>query len=182
MKIKWKTPQIIPKKFSTFWRDKFSYFSLCFQSLFYNVHLSQSYVSDCLLEPIFWIVDNFSVVLGPFFLVAVTSLTAAVVFISYWIGLPYWWDKSPLATVFLLVFGNYLLVNVVFHYYMACTTSPGYPPSEVIFEAVSICKKCISPKPPRTHHCSVCNKCILRLDHHCPWLVITSSKPILGLH
>lgn len=38
---------------------------------------------------------------------------------------------------------------------------------ELITEAVSICKKCISPKPPRTHHCSVCNRCILKMDHHC---------------
>ncbi len=38
------------------------------------------------------------------------------------------------------------------------------------FKVVSVCKKCISPKPPRTHHCSVCNACVLKMDHHCPWL------------
>ncbi|XP_005657495.1 probable palmitoyltransferase ZDHHC16 isoform X4 [Sus scrofa] len=35
---------------------------------------------------------------------------------------------------------------------------------------VSICKKCINPKPARTHHCSICNRCVLKMDHHCPWL------------
>uniref|UniRef100_A0A6P7GY48 Palmitoyltransferase n=1 Tax=Diabrotica virgifera virgifera TaxID=50390 RepID=A0A6P7GY48_DIAVI len=51
---------------------------------------------------------------------------------------------------------------------MAVVTLPGYPPQdELIQEAVSICKKCISPKPPRTHHCSACNRCILKMDHHC---------------
>ncbi|KAI2556841.1 ZDHHC16 isoform 16, partial [Pan troglodytes] len=35
---------------------------------------------------------------------------------------------------------------------------------------VSICKKCIYPKPARTHHCSICNRCVLKMDHHCPWL------------
>ncbi|THH26998.1 hypothetical protein EUX98_g7190 [Antrodiella citrinella] len=32
------------------------------------------------------------------------------------------------------------------------------------------CRKCWAPKPPRTHHCSVCGKCILKMDHHCAWL------------
>lgn len=26
------------------------------------------------------------------------------------------------------------------------------------------------PKPERTHHCRTCNACILKYDHHCPWL------------
>lgn len=32
------------------------------------------------------------------------------------------------------------------------------------------CKKCEFFKPPRTHHCSSCDKCILKMDHHCVWL------------
>lgn len=70
-------------------------------------------------------------------------------------------------TVIILIIGNWLLVNVTFHYYMAAATSPGLPPTEIAYEAVSICKKCITPKPPRTHHCSICNRCILKFDHHC---------------
>ncbi|CAO1632148.1 unnamed protein product [Sympodiomycopsis kandeliae] len=26
------------------------------------------------------------------------------------------------------------------------------------------------PKPERTHHCSICKTCIVKYDHHCPWL------------
>ena len=32
------------------------------------------------------------------------------------------------------------------------------------------CKKCSQLKPPRAHHCSICGKCVLRMDHHCPWV------------
>ena len=32
------------------------------------------------------------------------------------------------------------------------------------------CRKCSGMKPPRAHHCSVCNKCCLKMDHHCPWI------------
>ncbi|GAA5906308.1 hypothetical protein JCM5296_000311 [Sporobolomyces johnsonii] len=32
------------------------------------------------------------------------------------------------------------------------------------------CRKCNVYKPDRAHHCSSCRRCILKMDHHCPWL------------
>mmetsp|Transcript_43213 Transcript_43213/g.58650 ORF Transcript_43213/g.58650 Transcript_43213/m.58650 type:complete len:110 (+) Transcript_43213:103-432(+) len=32
------------------------------------------------------------------------------------------------------------------------------------------CKKCLSVKPPMSHHCSTCMACVARMDHHCPWV------------
>jgi palmitoyltransferase len=32
------------------------------------------------------------------------------------------------------------------------------------------CRKCWAPKPERAHHCSVCGRCVMKMDHHCPWL------------
>ncbi|EDW80961.2 uncharacterized protein Dwil_GK11281, partial [Drosophila willistoni] len=156
---------------SSRWRLQWSYMKHCWHSLTFNAHMNSSYATDVCMTPIFWIVDNYTHCLGPFFVVGVAALTTAVVSIAYWIGLPFWWAKSQLATIFLLLVGNWLLLNVIFHYVMAVITPAGYPPEGVsLVEAVSMCAKCISPKPPRTHHCSVCNRCILKMDHHCPWL------------
>merc|ERR1719329_322861 len=32
------------------------------------------------------------------------------------------------------------------------------------------CKWCLKFKPDRCHHCRVCRMCILKMDHHCPWI------------
>lgn len=36
--------------------------------------------------------------------------------------------------------------------------------------AITWCYKCDALKPPRTHHCSICNVCVTKMDHHCPWM------------
>lgn len=35
----------------------------------------------------------------------------------------------------------------------------------------AFCNHCQNGKPPRCHHCSVCQRCVLKMDHHCVWVV-----------
>lgn len=32
------------------------------------------------------------------------------------------------------------------------------------------CRRCNAFKPPRAHHCSICRRCVIKMDHHCPWV------------
>ncbi|XP_013147623.1 PREDICTED: palmitoyltransferase ZDHHC15 isoform X3 [Papilio polytes] len=36
--------------------------------------------------------------------------------------------------------------------------------------SVRYCNRCVLVKPDRAHHCSICARCVLKMDHHCPWV------------
>ena len=69
-------------------------------------------------------------------------------------------------------------MNLLFNYIMAVTTDPGHPDESNLndieckhdADQYTFCKKCNLSKPPRTHHCSICKVCVLKMDHHCPWV------------
>ena len=79
-------------------------------------------------------------------------------------------------------------------YYKACTTDPGYlrkgDPKEkieraikryafdnIIFSSEAWCETCDLPKPARSKHCSMCDCCCEKFDHHCVWI-----NSCVGLH
>jgi|MDSZ01.1.fsa_nt_gb palmitoyltransferase len=120
-------------------------------------------------------------ILGPMLVVLANSLIGLVVYVYLTIVLPALSPRLPgVAIGAIVVLGLYLLFNILFNYWGCILTRPGWPGhhlTEADEEEVGaparfkrFCKKCECPKPARTHHCSVCRRCVMKMDHHCPWV------------
>ncbi|KAL6101815.1 zdhhc16 [Pungitius sinensis] len=153
-------------------REIWAYIRLLVQSLYFSSLTDSDVVFDSVFEPVFWTVDYVTRWFGTVFVCLVVILTGSILAIAYLILLPMIFRTySPPWIAWHVCYGHWNMVMIIFHYYKAITTSPGSPPTEKNSSPfVAVCKKCIIPKPARTHHCGICNRCILKMDHHCPWL------------
>jgi len=110
-----------------------------------------------------------------------------------------WGNPTPASVINTIIF-NLLAELAKISHWRAMTTDPGSVPKEAIpvggpnhwtaeWELShetseswnygggadvrplrKVCRRCMGYKPPRAHHCSQCKRCIIKMDHHCPWI------------
>ena len=72
-----------------------------------------------------------------------------------------------------LLFYFSVVMAIVCHI-LTITTDPGSLNYDIIsqlkMKEKELCLKCQKNRPLRAHHCSICNRCFMKMDHHCPWV------------
>jgi len=110
-----------------------------------------------------------------------------------WKLLPPWFkvdgEWTTLGLIHVVCFVSIAILACTNHF-LAMTTDPGAVPPDAVpladpekgideMAALTMtpaqlgrrfCRRCNSFKPARAHHCSICKRCVVKMDHHCPWV------------
>ena len=67
----------------------------------------------------------------------------------------------------------WLWANTTMNYLEAVLRDPGFvllPSENATWEDYTWCQRCQQGKPPGSHHCRICRRCVHKMDHHCPFI------------
>lgn len=113
----------------------------------------------------------------------VSTLVAFLAYSSQWLF--HYIEPGPLPKGDAYVF-NAMVACIFICYWRTCLTDAGriaadwrsmtneaasQATSKAITQSTRWCRRCEAFKPPRAHHCKTCQRCIMKMDHHCIWTV-----------
>jgi len=116
------------------------------------LYLAEWYIYDVICHPqIGW-----AILFNCSFLLAIISYLQAALTDPGTVGCPEWkkWESSRTGSA-----------GPTVHESELAGKKRGWAPGEP-----STCETCKKTRPERAHHCSLCGVCVLRMDHHCPWV------------
>ncbi|ETW05872.1 hypothetical protein H310_03530 [Aphanomyces invadans] len=116
----------------------------------------------------------------PVGLVTALIVLEYIVFVRFHIRAKLLNGDDSFGLLFEFVVFNSLTAVTVMSYYRVVTTDPGlindkladYLRQRAQHAGIQLpnCRSCHKPKPSRAHHCSICKMCVVKMDHHCPWV------------
>lgn len=103
---------------------------------------------------------------GVVFLITATIVTYLF---ELFIVVPYVNDNAPMS-YFHMVCGTLILLNILSNLFMLIKTNSST--SNLMLPSIlkpnwRFCVSCEANSPPRSYHCDICRRCILKRDHHC---------------
>ncbi|KAL9384772.1 hypothetical protein Peur_021782 [Populus x canadensis] len=120
-------------------------------------------------------------------------LTTVSIILSSWVFAMYSEDDLPHDSGLITAFSLMLTVTVLVTLFLVSTIDPGIIPrndgssieetagtsdgtrrKRVTVNGVELklkyCRICKFFRPPRSCHCAICDNCVEKFDHHCPWI------------
>ncbi|XP_076253049.1 palmitoyltransferase ZDHHC6 [Rhynchophorus ferrugineus] len=87
-----------------------------------------------------------------------------------------WWPSVTLGGFLNTLCFMSLSGLTLYNFLSAMYHGPGYlelkwkPENSDDCQYLQMCGICQGYKAPRSHHCRKCGRCVLKMDHHCPWI------------